>query len=107
MQATGAGDGVWRGSLDAYGHMLLDHLAGIEVWQIVERHDGFIRPGVHPSHYFTDRDAWPPVEREAVEHVALAVDDLRGYVEDTGWGVAEVFDHGDEWGYVALLTQTS
>ncbi len=77
---------ILQGPQDAYGQMMIDYLDGREVWQIVERDDGFIAPGVHPRHYFTGVDQWRSAEQAAM---SLA----RGRVIDVGCGAGRFVRH--------------
>jgi SAM-dependent methyltransferase len=64
---------------DAYGHELLDHLAGRTAYEIMERDDGFVSVGPGPRLYFSMYEDWQPSEKEAMRFV-------RGRVLDIGCG---------------------
>ncbi len=64
---------------DAYGHMLLDLVAGVPAAEIIERDDGYIIPGALAAHYIQPYDAWP-------SHQRAVVDRARGRVLDIGCG---------------------
>ncbi len=64
---------------DAFGRMLQAHIRGEEVYEILERDDGFITAWNAAALYFAPVEGWPPYEREAVGHA-------RGTVLDLGCG---------------------
>ena len=64
---------------DAYGQAILDHLDGLDTWEIVERDDGYFSLGAGPKLYFSEYDEWRQMERDAMDHV-------RGRVLDAGCG---------------------
>jgi SAM-dependent methyltransferase len=64
---------------DAFGHALLAvHKGAEEVHEIVERDDGFV-DSMSTRGYFSDYEAWSPVEQEAMQFV-------KGRVSDIGCG---------------------
>ena len=67
---------------EVHGHAMSDAWKGIESFDLVERDDGFIHyvPG---SSYLTEFEAWPRIERRAMELV-------RGRVIDLGCGAGRV-----------------
>jgi SAM-dependent methyltransferase len=64
---------------DAFGHLLLDYLAGENGLELVERDDGFIGPAGSARRYFAPPQEWPPHERAALGCA-------RGRVLDGGCG---------------------
>jgi SAM-dependent methyltransferase len=64
---------------DAYGHMLLDHPAGMPAREIIERNDGFFSVGPGAELYFSSHAEWRPSSQEALKHA-------RGRVLDVGCG---------------------
>ena len=64
---------------DAFGHELLDHLAGGPTWEIIERDDGMFSVGLGAELYFSDYEDWPAAEKQAMTYV-------RGRVLDIGCG---------------------
>lgn len=64
---------------DAYGHMLLDLVAGVTATEIIERDDGYIIPGALASDYILPYPRWP-------SHQRAVVDRARGRVLDIGCG---------------------
>jgi SAM-dependent methyltransferase len=69
---------------DAYGRLILDHLEGKGVVEVVERDDGFINASsLGPETYFASVRRWPKVERAAM---LLG----RGRVLDIGCGAGRV-----------------
>ncbi len=63
---------------DAHGHLMYDFFKGQEVFEIVERDDGFIQ-ALPMTLYFGEYRKWPRIEREAIRYV-------RGRVLDVGCG---------------------
>ena len=63
---------------DAFGQMLWSSYNGCEVYEIIERSDGYI-DAVPARGYLSDYGDWSSIEREALEHV-------RGRVLDVGCG---------------------
>lgn len=51
---------------DAYGHIVMDHLKGLESYEIIEREDGYVDGSMDSGHYFADYPDWPPYEQEAM-----------------------------------------
>ena len=64
---------------DAYGHELYDYLNGKDVYEIVERDDGYFDVSSGPPLYFSAYDQWPDYEKKAIDYV-------RGKVLDIGCG---------------------
>ena len=64
---------------DAFGHMMYDHLHGLDAYEIIERDDGFFSTSMGPRLYFAAYDEWMNVEKEAI-HFA------KGRVLDIGCG---------------------
>ncbi len=63
---------------DAHGHLMYDFFKGQEVFEIVERDDGYIQ-ALPMTLYFGEYRKWPRIEREAIRYV-------RGRVLDVGCG---------------------
>lgn len=64
---------------DAFGHELLDHLAGKKTYEIVERDDGMFSVGLGAELYFSEYADWSAAEQQAMNYV-------RGRVLDIGVG---------------------
>jgi SAM-dependent methyltransferase len=64
---------------DAFGHMMYDHLHGLNAYEIIERDDGFFSTSMGPRLYFAAYDEWMDVEKEALRCAA-------GRVLDVGCG---------------------
>jgi SAM-dependent methyltransferase len=65
---------------DAYGQEIWAYHQGREVFEIVERDDGYISAAsVLPKMYFSEYEDWPPHEKKAMEFV-------KGRVLDIGCG---------------------
>ena len=64
---------------DAFGRLLLDHLAGQAGRLVLERDDGSAGPALPAEMFFADQREWPPEERQVFELV-------RGRVLDVGCG---------------------
>jgi 2-polyprenyl-3-methyl-5-hydroxy-6-metoxy-1,4-benzoquinol methylase len=64
---------------DAYGQEVLAYHNGKEVFEVVERDDGYISVST-PRMYFSDYESWSPQERKALEFA-------KGKVLDVGCGV--------------------
>jgi SAM-dependent methyltransferase len=64
---------------DAFGQLLLDHLAGRGGEAILERDDGRAQPALPAGDFFGGFDEWPPEEQQVFERV-------RGQVLDVGCG---------------------
>ncbi len=78
--AAGAMDDTYlTDEQDAFGHLLLDYLAGQNGLELVERDDGFIGPAGSARRYFAPPQEWPPHERAALGFA-------RGGVLDIGCG---------------------
>ena len=63
---------------DAFGHALLAVQKGKEVNEVVERDDGFV-DSMSTRAYFSDYEAWSPIEQKAMQFV-------KGRVLDIGCG---------------------
>jgi SAM-dependent methyltransferase len=85
---------------DAFGRLLLDHLEGREVHEIVERDDGLIMTGGRPTTYFAPFRKWFAMERRALR---LA----RGRVLDVGCGAGRVALHLQERGLEVVAIDVS
>ena len=66
-------------SRDAFGHMLYDYFKGKEVYDVIERDDGYITVPDSIGLYFAEREDWPENDR-------IAVDFAIGRVLDIGVG---------------------
>ena len=64
---------------DAFGHQLLDELAGVAGQAWLERDDGSAGPSMAASSFLTPCDAWHPAERQVFDRVG-------GRVLDVGCG---------------------
>ena len=64
---------------DAFGRLLLDHLAGRAGHAFLDRDDGWSGPALGPEWFFAEPKAWADPERVVFEHV-------RGRVLDIGAG---------------------
>jgi SAM-dependent methyltransferase len=64
---------------DAFGRLLLDHLAGRGGQAILERDDGRAQPALSAAVFFGGLDEWPPEEQQVFERV-------QGRVLDVGCG---------------------
>jgi SAM-dependent methyltransferase len=85
---------------DAFGRLLLDHLEGRNVHEIVERDDGLMTTGGPPVTYFAPFRKWFAMERRALR---LA----RGRVLDVGCGAGRVALHLQERGLEVVATDVS
>lgn len=63
---------------DAFGQALCAACNGEEVFEVVERDDGFV-DAMRTRGYFSDYDEWSPTEQQAMQFV-------RGRVLDVGCG---------------------
>ena len=71
---------ILKSEEDAYGQEMWAYYKGREVFEIVERDDGYISASpALPKMYFSDYDDWPPHEKKAMEFV-------KGRVLDIGCG---------------------
>ncbi len=61
---------------DAYGQAMLDHLEGKTGFEIVERDDKWIGMSLGPPAYFTEYEAWPKIQQEAIEYAGNKVLDI-------------------------------
>ncbi len=64
---------------DAFGRLLLDHLAGDVAPLILELDDGRAGPALPVEAFFAEHGEWPAEEQQVFEHV-------RGHVLDVGCG---------------------
>lgn len=86
---------------DAFGELLLAHLEGGQLTEIVERDDGFITASViGPGLYFAPFRRWPAHHRRAMRFV-------RGRVLDIGCGAGRVCLHVQERGGEAVGIDSS
>jgi len=72
------GKEVLRENEDAFGQMLWARFRGENVYEIVERDDGYI-DAIIPDMYFSDYGDWPSAQKKALRFV-------RGRVLDVGCG---------------------
>jgi len=77
---------------DAFGHAIVDWLAGVREPELVERDDGFIETGAGWEVYLAPFEDWHDVERRAIRLV-------RGRVVDVGCGAGRVSLHLQEQGH--------
>ncbi len=68
----------WLREEDAHGRLMYDFLKGQEVYEVVERDDGYVQ-AVPASGYFSDYRKWSPRHKRAMKYV-------RGRVLDIGCG---------------------
>lgn len=54
---------------DAIGHMLFDYLEGDNVFECIEREDGYIGMSMGPNAYFADFSSWPYHLQEAMRRL--------------------------------------
>ncbi len=71
--------GILSDAEDAFGHQLLDELAGVAGTAQLERDDGAAGPSMAASSFLTPCDDWHPAERQVFDRV-------RGRVLDVGCG---------------------
>jgi SAM-dependent methyltransferase len=62
-------------SRDAFGHMLLDYVAGIDAFEIVERDDGFIA-AASPAMYVAPYRDWPGHQQTALRYATGRILDI-------------------------------
>jgi SAM-dependent methyltransferase len=67
---------------DAFGHLLLDHLAGLAGAAFLDFDDGSTGPALGPEWFFAGWDEWPEPEQLVFGHV-------RGRVLDVGAGAGQ------------------
>jgi SAM-dependent methyltransferase len=79
---------------DAFGHALLAVHKGEEVHEIVERNDGFV-DSMSTKGYFSDYEAWSPIEQKAMQLV-------KGRVLDIGSGAGRTSLYLQEKGFYVL-----
>jgi SAM-dependent methyltransferase len=68
---------------DAYGHLMVDHLAGKTSYEIIERDDGYMAPSGGAPAYFAEYKNWPDRQKRAIKFA-------RGRVLDVGAGAGRV-----------------
>lgn len=86
-------------SKDAFGEMLIAIHRGEHAFEIVERDDGYIGPGIG-SRYFDDFKRWLPQERRAMRGV-------RGRVLDVGCGAGRWLLELEKRGHEVVGIDTS
>jgi len=79
---------------DAFGHALLDCYKGENVNEVVERDDGFV-DSMSTRGYFSDYEAWSPIEQKAMQFV-------KGRVLDIGCGAGRHSLHLQRKGFDVL-----
>jgi SAM-dependent methyltransferase len=73
---------------DAFGHMLMDYLNGINAVEIIERDDHFISySSMGPRTYFADFPDWPDHHKEAIRRL------VPGRILDLGCGAGRLELH--------------
>ena len=77
---------------DAFGHEFLDHLAGKDTYEIIERDDGMFGTGLGTKLYFAEYKEWPAGDK-------LAMTCVRGKVLGIGCGVGRHSLHLQEQGF--------
>lgn len=80
---------------DAYGQEIWAHYNGEEIFEVVERDDGYIDMGPPVSIYFSSYDEWVPIEKRALELV-------KGRVLDVGCGAGRHSLYLQEKGFDVL-----
>ena len=81
---------------DAYGYEIYDYYLGKEdIYEVVEREDGYIDVSAGPSFYFQDYQKWHQIEKEAMKYV-------RGRVLDIGCGAGRIALYLQEAGHPVL-----
>jgi SAM-dependent methyltransferase len=61
---------------DAFGHEMYDFYQGKEVWEIIERDDGYIDVSLGAQRYFSEFEDWYDNEKEAMYYVEGKVLDI-------------------------------
>jgi len=56
--------GTLKDKEDAFGHMLWAYYKGENVFEVIERDDGYIDV-INPEIYFSKYENWPQIEQEA------------------------------------------
>ena len=86
----------YRKDRDAYGHEIYDFFQGKEVFEIVERGDGYIDAGNTVQNYFADFADWPAYEQEGMRQL------IPGRVLDLGCGAGRVELYLQSQGYAVV-----
>lgn len=76
---------------DAFGQALCSAYKGDEVFEVLERDDGFV-DSMSTKGYFSDYEAWSPIEQKAMQFV-------KGRVLDVGCGAGRHSLHLQEKGF--------
>ena len=86
---------------DAYGHQVFDYLKGKkDVWEIVERDDGFFGPSAGARYYFSEYKDWSEREKKAIKYA-------NGRVLDVDCGAGRVSLHLQRKGFDVLGVDVS
>lgn len=80
---------------DAYGQEIWAYFNGREVFEIVERDDGYINASEYTKIYFSDYEDWPLHEKKAMEFV-------KGRVLDIGCGAGRHSLYLQKKGFIVL-----
>ena len=80
---------------DAFGQALKDYLQGNEVFEIIERDDGYIDATKSVGDYLAEFEEWPEIQQDAMGYV-------EGYVLDIGCGPGKHSLYLKEEGYEVL-----
>ena len=65
-----------KDSQDAFGHVMSDLFYRKEVYEIIERDDGFVSPSLGLNFYFSEYDDWLESEKASMEYVSGKVLDI-------------------------------
>jgi len=84
---------------DAFGKMIWAYYNGKEVFEIVERDDGYV-DAISPRGYFSDYEDWPLIEQKAMQFV-------KERVLDIGCGAGRHLLHLQKKGFDVLGIDTS
>jgi SAM-dependent methyltransferase len=84
---------AYKQDRDAFGHLLKDFYAGAQVFEIIEREDGYIDASDHVGIYFAGFEAWQPEEQAAMRRLAP------GRVLDLGCGAGRAALYLQQQGY--------